>query len=150
MSRITIPEGAAGCILRQSMGIPEKAVWIAYSIPMMESTQGIARNGGFVFFDEGKEFLEEFLVVVGQEVGEDVHIFEFSAPVEKAEGDIPKSLLSETRWADITIPVLLENGARRYAWVCDYELPEAKNMGGFLYALENATFIFFPVRVPMQ
>ena len=38
-------------------------------------------------------------MVVGQEVGESVHVFEFSAPIPKEEDDIPKSLLSEMRWA---------------------------------------------------
>lgn len=159
LSNIGIPHGAAASSLRQSMGIPQEAAWIAYAMPQRDGKMDVdVHHGGFAFFDEKKQLLPVFLIIdkaharvdeAGNE-SESAYSFEFSVPVRKEQSDIPESLLTQMRWADTRTPILLERGARRFAWVCDNELPEAKNMGGFLYANCDGAFFFFPVRVPIQ
>lgn len=145
LSLIGILQSPTWGIARRTIGIPDEAVWMCHVLA--DSAQSsVFADGGFLFFDEHQGLITA--VHIGSKLVGCPHFMEFGRPISKELWQIPPKLREDIRWGTIHLPALRIGGAQMYAWVSPGELPEAGGVGGFLFALEVGTFVFFSLRVP--
>eukprot|EP00930_Biecheleria_cincta_P007935 TRINITY_DN109256_c0_g1_i1.p1 TRINITY_DN109256_c0_g1~~TRINITY_DN109256_c0_g1_i1.p1 ORF type:complete len:287 (-),score=35.86 TRINITY_DN109256_c0_g1_i1:65-925(-) len=157
---------------RRLAGIPSDAEQFFYAFPYYDETQKcvlnegsmtkagftaeerqdalvtLLLNGGFGYCQEGGE-----LVALNSVMGatDDYHsealLVQFGMPSEVSKNTL--AAIPSQRFQPVTLPVFLERGEKRFAWINPGEAFNNANVGGsngaFLYSMGNGPSILFPV-----
>ena len=121
--------------------IPPTASFFAFAYPVISSdleVQIVHKShldafllyGGFVYFDQDMKLIQCNCLWVGSQL-------QTSGP-KQLPPNVTQALKDAGRFKDITLPYLLEAGARKFAWVTPGEFPEMTvPHGGWAYLYED-------------